>query len=198
MNKAIFGIVRNQTQAQQIVEQLLSAGFENKDISVLFSQGTPGQQSPAQSQTRTGSNPASSNQFGTQSKTTSKSANANQGRTGTSSTPTTSLGTLRLATINIPGLGQFMAAGSIANSLNASSTKGGTTTLTNTLVTMGLPEYEAVHLIERLKEKNTILFILTAENSQNLDEAREVLESNDVEDLAFSSETAVPGKRSQW
>lgn len=180
MTKALFGIVRNVQNAEQLVSHLRSIGFPTTEIGILFIQ--KGQQTSKTQQ-----------RGEEESWRTSESRPQKQ----TGAAPSGTIGALpNPTTTNIPNFGTVTVAGNkqLATTLNAK--KGGQDPVMSTLQTLNVTEQEATRLAERVKN-NGILIVATATSDDELDRARSSFESNQATDIIQSREFAgMGGKKS--
>jgi hypothetical protein len=177
---AIFGLVKNETQARSAVMALESAGFIATDISVLSScadYDINGVKKAGFAKTR---------EIG--------HTNATKAPEGATTGVATGgiLGGLAgwlvgIGAIAIPGLGPFVAAGPIMAALSGAAlgaTAGG---LTGALIGYGIPEYEAKLYAGKL-ESGHILIGVHAIDCSEADAAKKALESVEAEDIKVTSE----------
>jgi hypothetical protein len=171
MAKAVFGLVRTETQAITIVNELKAAGFSHNDISVLF---------PDRS--------------GTQDFAHEQHTKAPEGAAagaGTGGLLGGALGWLvGIGALAIPGLGPFIAAGPIMAALSGAAAGAALGGMTGALIGLGMPEYEAKRYEGRIKEGN-ILISVHAEDSTELARAKAVFERAGAEDIADAAEARV-------
>jgi len=169
-NTAAFGIFSSLAGADKCVDELLSAGFRNDDISVL---------APDQDTTR---------QLATE-----KNTKAPEGATTGATTGGVIGGTLGLlagiGALAIPGVGPFIAAGPIMGALAGVGAGAATGGLIGALVGMGIPEYEAKRYEGRVKDGG-ILVSVHCDDSDWVGRAKQVLERNGAEDVSSAGEKA--------
>jgi hypothetical protein len=174
MKKAVFCIVKNQTQADQIINDLQRAGFPNREISVVLPQ--PG-----------GFSKTTSKKEGKSEKQNRSSGSATS---GAPSGVGGAIGLLNsLGPITIPGLGVFVAAGPVMVALSESAIEGGTGFFVDTLSEFGLPEQEAKRYQEALQSGGHLI-CCHVETSDECDKAKKILEKNSGKDISTSSEKA--------
>jgi hypothetical protein len=177
---AIFGIVKNETQARSAVSALESAGFIATDISVLSSSvdhDINGGELIGIGKTREVGH--------------SNATKAPEGATAGAATGGV-LGGLAgwlagIGALAIPGIGPFVAAGPIMAALGGAAlgaTAGG---LTGALIGYGIPEYEAKLYAGKL-ESGHILIGVHAIDSSEADAAKKALGSVGAEDIKVTSE----------
>src|SRR6185436_4266118 len=123
MATAVFGIVKNMAQAEDVVRQLKRAGFSDQDVSVLMADKT-----------------------GTRDFAHEHKTKAPEGATAGAGTGGVLGGTLGLlagiGALSIPGLGPFIAAGPIMAALSGAAVGAAVGGVTGALIGMGIPEYE--------------------------------------------------------
>jgi len=177
---AIFGIVKNETQARSAVAALEEAGFIATDISVLSSSADYDINGVEQ----TG--------FGkTREMGLTNATKAPEGATTGAATGGV-LGGLAgwlvgIGALALPGVGPFVAAGPIMTALSGAAlgaTAGG---LTGALIGYGIPEYEAKLYAGKL-ESGHILIGVHAIDSNEADAAKKAFESVGAEDIKVTSE----------
>lgn len=179
MSKAVFCITKNLRQAEHIIQQLQAAGFPDDSISVLYGDIK---------QKRTGG-------LGHE-KHTKAPEGAAVGAIGGGLLCGT-IGLLAgVGALAIPGIGPFIAAGPIMAALAGTAVGGSIGLIAGALVGLGIPEYEAVHYAEKLKDENNILISVHLSNTDDLSKASEIFEDNRAEDIAYSREVAV--KSVKW
>ena len=173
MAKAIFCIVRDNTQASRIVSDLKTAGFSNNDISVLM---------PDKSSTRDFAHEHSTK--APEGAATGASAGGVLGG---------ALGWLAgIGSLAIPGVGPFIAAGPIMAALSGAAVGAAVGGITGALVGLGIPEFEAKRYEGKVKGGN-VLVSVHSENSDETKRAKEIFERAGAEDISSSGEAAVPG-----
>jgi len=170
-DKAIIGIVENEMQAVQIIEDLHNAGFSADDISLLAPD--------------TGSHPLG----------TEKSSKAPEGATTGAVTGGVLGGIVGLlagvGSLAIPGLGPFIAAGPIMAALSgatAGATAGG---VAGALIGLGIPEYEAKQYESRMAAGNLLISVHTDDSNQRT-AAKEIFERSGARGVAATAESSPP------
>jgi hypothetical protein len=179
-NPAIFGIVKNETQARSVISALESAGFIATDISVLSSNAVydiNGVEQSGLGKTRVVGH-----------------ANATKAPEGATTGAATGgvLGGLAgwlvgIGALAIPGVGPFVASGPILVALSGAAlgaTAGG---LTGALIGYGIPEYEAKLYAGKL-ECGHILIGVHAINSSEAEDAKRALRNAGAEDIKITPE----------
>lgn len=201
-NKSVFGIAKNLSQAEQIVTQLQEAGFSLNAISILYSDiksgnlGQPGVRQDRGSDIYETTSKRTTGGLGHEKHTKAPEGAATGGTAGGIIGGT--LGLLAgLGALAIPGMGAFIAAGPIMAALAGSAVGGSIGLLTGALVGLGIPEYEAVHYAERLKNRENILISVHTISSEQVDLVKNIFERNGAEDIASTAETTVSGKRNR-
>ena len=166
-HKSIYAIATSQTQAEQIVTNLTSAGFSSNDISVLF---------PDKETTHEFSH--------------EKNTKAPEGAVTGAATGGVVGGTLGLlagiGALAIPGVGPLIAAGPLLAALSgaaAGATVGG---IAGGLIGLGIPEIEAKRYESRVNEGN-ILISVHAVDGDEVDRAKEILKAAGAEDISSAS-----------
>lgn len=170
---AVFGIYPSVGQAERAVDALVRTTFTNDDISVLM----PDQQS--------------SKDFAHE-----KHTKAPEGATTGAATGGVLGGTLGLlagiGALAIPGLGPFIAAGPIMGTLAGLGVGGTVGGLVGALVGLGLPEYEAKRYEGRVKDGG-ILLSVHCSTSEEVTNAKKILEQTGAEDISSSGEQSGTG-----
>ena len=177
---AIFGIVKNETQARSAVSALESAGFIATDISVLSS--TDDYDINGVEQSGFGKTREVGHTNATKAPEGVTTGVATGGALGGLAGWLVGIGALAL-----PGVGPFVAAGPIMAALSGAAlgaTAGG---LTGALIGYGIPEYEAKLYAGKL-ESGHILIGVHAVDSSEADAAKKALVSIGAEDIKVTSE----------
>jgi hypothetical protein len=173
-NKSVFCLARDQSHASMIVETLKTAGFSNNDISALL---------PDQETTRSFAH-----------KKGTKAPEGAAAGAGTGGLLGGALGWLAgIGALAIPGVGPFVAAGPIMSALSGAAVGAATGGIVGALVGMGIPEYEAKRYENRLRE-GRILISVHADDSEEINRAREIFERSGAEDISTSSEEPAKGE----
>ena len=169
-NTAAFGIYRNRSHAEQGVDALLTNGFRNEDISVLFPDNV-----------------------GTKDFAHEKSTKAPEAATAGAGAGAAIGGTLGLlagtGALAIPGLGPFIAAGPIMGALAGLGAGGAVGGLIGALAGLGIPEYEAKRYAGRIKDGG-ILLSVHCDNSEWVGRAKDVLERTGADDVSSTGEAS--------
>jgi hypothetical protein len=167
-NTAVFGIYATPGTAEAAVDQLLTKGFTNADISVLL---------PDDDSTRA---------FAHEKHTKAPEGTA----TGVTAGGVIggSLGLLAgIGALAIPGVGPLIAAGPIMASLAGLGIGGAVGGLVGALVGMGIPEYEAKRYEGAVKDGGTLLSV-HCDTSEEIDAAKELLKETGATDISSTSE----------
>ena len=166
-HKTVYAIVNSDAQANQIVDNLLLAGFSNDDISALF---------PDKDSTHEFSH--------------EKNTKAPEGTVTGVATGGVIGGTLGLlagiGALAIPGVGPLIAAGPLLAALSgaaAGATVGG---ISGALIGMGIPEIEAKRYENRISEGN-ILISVHAVDGDEVDRAKEIFKNAEADDISVTA-----------
>ncbi|MBX3233929.1 MAG: DUF3341 domain-containing protein [Labilithrix sp.] len=161
MKKAIIGTVQNKAQADAVVTQLRNAGFENKDISVIFPAPDGEHVMKSRIDDKGGQE--------------TKAADGAIAGTGAGAVFGGSLGLLAgIGALAIPGLGPFIAAGPIVATLTglaAGATVGG---FTGALIGLGVPEDQARQYETHIRGGGALIAV-HGENEEEQRKARDML-----------------------
>ena len=167
-NTAVFGIYRDRTSVENVVDVLRRENFRNTDISVLFPENQ-----------------------GTKDFAHEKNTKAPEGAATGAGSGAVIGGTLGWLTgigaLAIPGLGPFIAAGPIVAALAGVGVGGAIGGITGALIGMGIPEYEAKRYEGRVKEGG-ILLSVHCDDSNWTKRAKEILERTGAQDVSSSGE----------
>lgn len=167
MYKPIFCISQDIDQTTIIVNNLKMAGFSNNEISVLF----PDTSNP--------NNPVVNSQD-------NAGENANVVVAGGVDLEwITGIGSLE-----IPGVGRFIAAGPIMVELSRTLKTGSLGELMNALIGVGIPEHEAKHYQEKIKGGRTLIAVNTA-SVEARDTANNIFQQAQAKDISSSEEASV-------
>src|SRR5688500_18275601 len=172
MKHAVYCLAQNQTQAENIVDELKASGFPNTEISVLF---------PDKSGTR---------DFAHEQNTKLPEGAASGGVAGMGVGAV--LGWLTgIGTLAIPGVGPFIAAGPIMAALGGAAIGGAAGGLVGGLIGMGIPEYEAKLYDGKIRDGN-ILISVHAEGGDQETTIKEIFKRAGADDIKSTSEASVP------
>lgn len=171
MEKAVFGIAKNEPQAVRIADALKAAGFSNNDVSVLF---------PDKDGSR---------DFAHEQNT--KAPEGAAAGAGTGAVLGGAFGWLvGIGALAIPGLGPFIAAGPIMAAIAGAGVGAAAGGLTGALVGMGIPEYEAKRYEGKVKDGNILMSVHT-EDSKERDRAKQIFIDGGAEDISYTGESKV-------
>jgi hypothetical protein len=190
MKKAVFCLATNDEQAQRIVDHLLSSGFSNEDISILY----PDRSNRGHAHENVDydeTTPKTKNKKGTLG--TEKNTKAPEGGAVGAATGGILGGSLGLlagiGALAIPGLGPFIAAGPIMAALSGSAIGGSVGLLIGALVGAGIPEYEAKKYETGLKAGH-ILLSVHVDDSDEKNRAHDIMKKEGAKDISTTSEKA--------
>ena len=168
---AAFGLFPSVARAERAVDELVSAGFSNADVSVLMADNQGSKDFAHEKQTKA-----------PEGTTTGVAAGGTIGGT---------LGLLAgIGALAIPGVGPFIAAGPIMGALAGLGVGGAVGGLVGALVGMGIPEYEAKRYEGRVKEGGVLLSV-HCDTSEEITRAKDLLERTGANDIASAGEEAV-------
>jgi hypothetical protein len=166
--KSVFCIATSLSQAELIVDRLKAAGFSNNDISALL---------PERGSTRDFAH-----------KKSTKAPEGAAAGAGTGAALGGVLGWLAgIGALAIPGVGPLVAAGPIAAALSGAAVGGAVGGITGALVGLGMPEYEAKRYEGKIKDGN-ILISVHADDSDEIDRAKDIFEEAGAEDISTAGE----------
>jgi hypothetical protein len=167
---AVFGIYQNRTQAERTVDDLLSAGFTNDDISVLLPDSK-----------------------GSKDFAHDKGTKAPEGTAAGVTTGGAIGGTLGLlagiGVLAIPGVGPFIAAGPIMGALAGLGVGGAVGGIIGALVGMGIPEYEAKRYEGHIKAGGVLLSV-HCDTSEQIARAKDLLKHTGAQDISSTGEAS--------
>jgi hypothetical protein len=167
---AVFGIYKTTLQAEQSVDQLLTAGFSNDAISVLFPDNQSSKEFAHEKNTKA-----------PEGTTTGVAAGGVVGGT---------LGLLAgIGMLAIPGVGPFIAAGPIMSALAGLGVGGAVGGLIGALVGMGIPEYEAKRY-EGLVKEGGVLLSVHCDTSAEIEKAKDLLRHTGGQDISSTGEAS--------
>jgi len=170
--KAVFGIVKSESQATAIVDELKSTGFSSSDISALF----PDKQG--------------SRDFAHEQNTKAPEGAATGAGAGGLLGGT--LGWLAgIGALAIPGLGPFLAAGPIMGLLSGAAVGAATGGLTGALIGYGMPEVEAKRYEGKVRGGNILLSVHT-DDGDEVSRVKEIMKRHNAQDIAYTGESSVP------
>ncbi len=171
MSKSVFGIATTLGQAERIVQQLQAQGFATSEISVLMPD--------------TG---------GTRDVGHVKATKAPEGATTGAATGGV-IGLLAgIGALAIPGVGPLIAAGPIMAALSGAAVGAATGGVVGGLIGLGIPEIEAKRYEEKLKKGNYLIAV-HAEESEDVDRAKDIFKAARAEDISTVSEASAPAAK---
>lgn len=190
MTKAVFCLANNDEQASRIIDRLLSSGFSNEDLSMLY---------PDRTKTTRNFEGESIEfkEFSTEKKlkrgglTTEEHSKAPEGGVVGATAGGVIGGTLGLlagiGSLAIPGFGPFIAAGPIVAALSGSAVGGSLGLLIGSIVGAGIPEYEAKKYESGLKAGNILISVHT-DNEEEIKKATEIMKKEGAKDISSTRE----------
>ena len=168
---AVFGIFPSVARAEGAVDELVSGGFSNADVSVLMADNQGSKDFAHEKQTKA-----------PEGTTTGVAAGGTIGGT---------LGLLAgIGALAIPGVGPFIAAGPIMGALAGLGVGGAVGGLVGALVGMGIPEYEAKRYEGRVKDGGVLLSV-HCDTADEITRAKDLLKRTGADDIASAGEEAV-------
>ena len=169
---SVFGIVKTRSQAEQIVQNLQTAGFATSEISVLLP-----------------------DKEGKHDIGHVKATKAPEGATTGAATGGLTGGVLGLlagiGALAIPGVGPFIAAGPIMAALSGAALGATTGGVVGGLIGMGIPEIEAKRYEGKLKSGNYLIAVHVHDGKEK-DRAKEIFKNGGAEDISTSSMSKAP------
>ena len=190
MTKAVFGLANNDEQAHRIVDHLLSSGFTNEDISILYPDRNQGGIRTHESEDFVYENTTPRRHLN-KGMTTEKHTKAPEGGVTGAATGGIIGGSIGLlagiGALAIPGLGPFIAAGPIMAALSGSAVGGSVGLLIGALIGSGIPEYEAKKYEAGLREGNILISVHT-DNHEEIKRAEDVMNKEGAKDIASTCE----------
>src|SRR5450759_1382047 len=173
----VFGIYSTRVAVENATDSLMRAGFPASDISVLLPESLGGPKD-----------------MGTEKATKAPEGTA----TGVAAGGVIG-GTLGLLAgvglLAIPGLGPFIAAGPIMAGLAGLGVGGAVGGVTGALIGIGIPEFEAKRYEGRL-QKGGILLSVHCDTSEEIKQAKEILERTGGEDVSSTGESSIDSTKS--
>jgi uncharacterized membrane protein len=172
MAQAVFCLIETRGQAEEIVDELKSAGFRKDQISVLL---------PDKSDTK---------EFAKKKHTKAPEGAATGAATG--GVVGGVLGWLAgIGSLTIPGLGPFIAAGPLAAALAGAGAGAAVGGLTGALIGLGIPEAEAKEYEKKIKQGNALVSAHSNDPEQ-CERAEEIFERLGARDVSYIQESDVP------
>jgi hypothetical protein len=170
VDKAVFGIAKDELQAVTIADDLKTAGFSIDDVSVLFPDSSGARDLPDEQRTQA-------------------PEGASTGA-GTGVIIGGALGWLvGIGALAIPGVGPFMAAGPIMAALAGAAVGGAAGGIAGGLIGMGIPEYEAKRYEGKIKSGNILISVHTEDGTRRT-RAKEIFQNDGAEDISYTSEAS--------
>jgi hypothetical protein len=171
-NKAVFGILPTQSDAERLISDLQLKGFSLLDISVLL---------PNKGATRDFAH--------AQGTKAPEGAVAGGGAGGVAGGV---LGLLvGLGALAIPGLGPLLAAGPVMAALSGIAVGAAVGSMTGALIGLGIPEIQAKAYDTKIQGGNVLVAVHTVDASQ-VERAKEVFVAHKVQDIAVTAEVDAP------
>jgi hypothetical protein len=174
MSKSVFCIAKSYSQAEAIVENLQSSGFNTSEISVLMPD-TGGKRDIGHV----------------------KATKAPEGATTGAATGGVTGGVLGLlagiGALAIPGVGPLIAAGPIMAALSGAAVGATTGGVVGGLIGLGIPEIEAKRYEDKLKQGNYLIAV-DANDGDDVDRAKEIFKNAGAEDITTSSMSKAPSR----
>ncbi|AMK78560.1 MULTISPECIES: general stress protein [Methylomonas] len=163
MYKPVFCICQDIGQTAAIVNNLKMAGFSNNEISLVFPDNTtlPGLQQ-------------------------NSDENADSAEEDSLDLEWLS----GIDSLDIPGVGRFIAAGPIMVELSRTPQKDQADDLIGALVGVGIPAHHAEHYQEKIKAGRTLIAVNTA-TVETRDTANTIFQQAEAEDISSSEEVSV-------
>lgn len=195
MKKAVFGLAINEEQARRVVDHLLSSGFTNEAISILYPDRNKNNIRTNERGDVEYENPSNGYQDSSNMKkgnlSTEKHSKAPEGGVTGATTGGVLGGSLGLlagiGALAIPGLGPFIAAGPIMAALSGSAVGGSIGLLIGALIGSGIPEYEAKKYESGLKAGNILISVHT-DSDEEIKRAEEILKKEGATDISSTRE----------
>ncbi|HVR21305.1 MAG TPA: general stress protein [Polyangiaceae bacterium] len=171
-NKTVVGILDDQTQAENVVASLQSAGFAGNDISVLF---------PDKRGTKD-----FAHEHNTKAPEGAVAGVAGGGVVGGTIGLLAGIGALA-----IPGLGPFIAAGPLMAALSGAAAGAAIGGIAGALIGMGIPEIEAKRYEGKVRGGN-LLVAVHVDSGDEQKRATEILKRAGAHDVTATTEASVP------
>ena len=191
MKKAVFGLANNEEQARRIVDHLLSSGFSNEDISILYPDRNTNKIRGHERSTLEYEDASTQRNMKKGDLTTEKHSKAPEGGVTGAATGGILGGSLGLlagiGALAIPGLGPFIAAGPLMAALSGSALGGSVGLLIGALIGSGIPEYEAKKYEAGLKGGNILVSVHT-DNDEEIKRADDILKKEGAKDISSTRE----------
>jgi hypothetical protein len=193
MKKAVFGLAVNEEQARHIVDDLLSSGFSNNDISILYPDHSKGNARTFEGKEVVYEKYSDISRQRKGNLGTEKHTKAPEGAVAGATAGGILGGSLGLlagiGALAIPGVGPFIAAGPIIAALSGSAVGGSLGLIIGSLVGAGIPEYEAKKYEAGLKQ-GLILMSVHADNDEEIKRASDIFKKDGAKDISTTREKA--------
>lgn len=174
MKEAVICIVPTESQAENIVDSLRTAGFFPSDISILMPDTT-----------------------GVRDMGHEKHSKAPEGTSTGASTGAVVGGALGwlagIGALAIPGIGPFVAAGPIMAALGGAAIGAAGGGVVGGLIGLGMPEWEAKQYEGKLNEGNVLISVHTEDNAQ-AKRAEEIFKAAGAKDIKRTGEEKVKSR----
>jgi hypothetical protein len=168
MASTVFGFTDDVAEAEDLVDELRSAGFGREAISVLY---------PDTDTTRA-----------VEFENSTKAPEGTVAGVGTGGVVGGALGWLTgIGALAIPGFGPFIAAGPIMAALSGAAVGAAVGGITGGLVGLGIPEYEAKRYETKVKE-GKILVSVAAQTPAERETARRIFADAGADDVSYTEE----------
>ncbi len=167
MYKPIFCLSQNIGQTAMIVSQLKEAGFSNNEVSVVFPDHL----------------------------STELPVDAKRDPTDQTSTVALNVGVdlewiVGIGSLEVPGIGRFIAAGPIMFELNRIPEKAAVGKLMDALIGVGIPAHQAELYQEKIKTEQALIVVNTA-SVEERDAANTIFQQAQAEDISSTEESSV-------
>lgn len=166
--RVAYGIFQNRADLEGAVDRLKTDDFSQEDISVLM----PDKES--------------SEEFAHENATKAPEG-VTAGAVGGAAAGGALGWLVGAGSLAIPGLGPFVAAGPIMGALAGAGAGGTLGGLAGALVGMGFPEYEAKRYAGYVEEGGMLLSV-HSDNSEQLNRAKDILETSGAREISSSTE----------
>jgi len=180
MKKVIFGLYKNEKQAQQMIDQLNSANCSIQDVSLLCSsnRASSGKEMTGKNASWTKEGHVKEENLGSQNK--SAVTNLSGSLTKLSN----------VSTINIPELGSFIVAGPLKAILSSASQSNSSNSrqsyIANLLISYGIIENEAKRFEDKVK-KGQFIFFYHNDDLNQLNRVKEIFKQTGAEDVLIAT-----------
>lgn len=167
-NTAVFGIYSTELDASEALDRLRLGGFQNTDISVLYSQNAGNKDLAHEKNTKAPEGAATG--------------------AGSGAVVGGALGWLAgIGMLAIPGLGPFVAAGPLMALLSGLGVGGAVGGVAGALIGAGIPEYEAKRYEGRV-HKGNVLISVHCDDADRKKKAVKILEDSGAQDVSATAE----------